>query len=110
MRKRLTAFLVVTAPLSALAQTTNTKNTNASSPTSTQSERTSPTGARQQTGPDAAQSAAALMPRTGGSLLRATLAAQPAPAQAQLGGPNGVSYFAVPAPVPKVLRKHDLVT
>jgi flagellar L-ring protein precursor FlgH len=51
-----------------------------------------------------------LMPRSGGSLLRATLAAQPDPAQAQLGGPNGVSYFAVPTPEPKVLRKHDLVT
>jgi flagellar L-ring protein precursor FlgH len=111
MRKAFAAFLVMTAPVSALAQSTPT-NTNGNRPTSatTGNGRTSPNAARQQTGPDAAQSAAALMPRTNGSLLRATLAAQPDPGQAQLGGPNGVSYFAVPTPEPKVLRKHDLVT
>jgi len=47
------------------------------------------------------------MQRTGGSLLRATLAAEPDSAQAEL---NAVSYFAVPEPQPKVLQKHDLVT
>jgi flagellar L-ring protein precursor FlgH len=47
------------------------------------------------------------MQRNGGSLLRATLSAQPDAAQAPL---SGVSYFAVPAPEPKVLKKHDLVT
>src|SRR5438874_2382096 len=56
---------------------------------------------------DAAQNAGQAMQRNGGSLLRATLSLQPDPAQAQL---SGMSFFAVPAPEPKVLRKHDLVT
>ena len=47
------------------------------------------------------------MQHNGGSLLRATLASQQNPAQAPL---NSVSYIAVPAPEPTVLRKHDLVT
>ena len=56
---------------------------------------------------DAAQNAGQAMQRNGGSLLRATLSVQLDPAQAQL---SGTSFFAVPAPEPKVLRKHDLVT
>src|SRR5205814_3427926 len=56
---------------------------------------------------EAAQSAAQLMQQNGGSLLRATLAQQPDPAQAPL---SGISYFSVPPPEPKVLKKHDLVT
>jgi len=47
------------------------------------------------------------MQQNGGSLLRATLAQQPDPAQAPL---SGISYFSVPPPEPKVLKKHDLVT
>src|SRR3954471_14854916 len=98
MRKRLTAFLLITTPLSALAQSTPNGTTNRPTSASTGNGRTATGTAPQQSGPDAAQTAAALMPRSGGSLLRATLAAQPDPGQAQLGGPNGVSYFAVPTP------------
>ena len=47
------------------------------------------------------------MQRTGGSLLKATLGAQPDPGQAKLAQ---VSFFAVPEQVPKTLKKHDLVT
>ena len=51
--------------------------------------------------------AGANMARTGGSLLKATLATAADPGQAKL---SQVSFFAVPEPEPKVLRKHDLVT
>lgn len=56
---------------------------------------------------DQATNAAALMQSTGGSLLRASIAAQQDNAQAQLAD---VSFFSVPAPEPRVLKKHDLVT
>jgi flagellar L-ring protein FlgH len=56
---------------------------------------------------DAGQNAAALLASNGGSLLRATLAAAPDPSQAKA---SQVSFFAVPAPEPRVLKKHDLVT
>ena len=56
---------------------------------------------------DTAQNTAALMRSSGGSLLRASLAAQPDPSLAKA---SEVSFFAVPAPVPHVLKKHDLVT
>jgi flagellar L-ring protein FlgH len=45
--------------------------------------------------------------RGNGSLLRATLAAQPDPAQAKL---SSVSFFSVPEPQPKTIKKHDVVT
>src|SRR5947207_15566722 len=51
--------------------------------------------------PDVAQTAGVLMQHNGGSLLRASLAAQPDPAQAKL---ESVSYFSVPAPEPRVLK------
>jgi flagellar L-ring protein FlgH len=45
--------------------------------------------------------------RTGGSLFRATLnSSEPAPTASS----ETVNYFAVPAPTPKLLKKHDLVT
>lgn len=47
------------------------------------------------------------MQQNGGSLLRATLTTAAAPAQSQL---QNVSFFAVPAPEPRTLSKHDLVT
>ena len=47
------------------------------------------------------------MSRTGGSLLKATLATPPDPNQAKL---SQVSFFAVAEPEPKTLKKHDLVT
>src|SRR5690349_14254874 len=56
---------------------------------------------------DTAQNTSALMRSNGGSLLRASLAAQTDPSIAKA---SQVSFFAVPAPVPRVLKKHDLVT
>ena len=49
----------------------------------------------------------ATMRQRGGSLLKASLAAQNDPAQATL---EQVSFTAVPVPEPKVIRKHDLLT
>jgi len=43
----------------------------------------------------------------GTSLLKATLSARPDPQQARL---ESVSLFAVPAPEPRTMKKHDLVT
>lgn len=43
----------------------------------------------------------------GGSLLQASLASQTDPSAANV---NSVSFFAVPAPTPKTLKVHDLVT
>src|SRR5687767_6743772 len=45
--------------------------------------------------------------QSGGSLLRASMAAQPDAGQAPL---SSVSFFAVPEPEPRVIKKHDLVT
>jgi flagellar L-ring protein precursor FlgH len=45
--------------------------------------------------------------KNGSSLLRATLATQDDPGRAPL---DSVSFFAVPEPEPRVLKKHDLVT
>jgi flagellar L-ring protein FlgH len=56
-----------------------------------------------QKGPDAA----APLRSNGGSLLRATLATQPDPAQAPL---SSISFFAVPEPEPRMIQRHDLVT
>ncbi len=71
-----------------------------------------PAGGRQ--APAAAQamgpekpSAAQLMQKNGGSLLRASLMAAPDPAKAKV---SVVSYVSVPEPTPKTLKKHDLVT
>jgi flagellar L-ring protein precursor FlgH len=48
-----------------------------------------------------------LTQRTGGSLFRATLnTGEPSP----IASSEEVNYFAVPAPTPKLLKKHDLVT
>jgi flagellar L-ring protein precursor FlgH len=48
-----------------------------------------------------------VMQRNGGSLLRATLTAPVDPAQAKI---DNVSFFSVPAPEPRVIKKHDQVT
>jgi flagellar L-ring protein precursor FlgH len=55
----------------------------------------------------AATEAGALMQRSGGSLLRASLAMPPDPNQARL---RDVSFLAVPEPEPRTIKKHDLVT
>ena len=49
----------------------------------------------------------ALMQQSGSSLLKASLAVRADPSQAKL---SDVSFFAVPAPEPHTLKKHDLVT
>jgi flagellar L-ring protein precursor FlgH len=56
---------------------------------------------------DTASNTAALLHSNGGSLLRASLAAQPDLSAAKA---SQISFFAVPPPVPKVLKKHDLIT
>src|SRR3954447_24212840 len=53
------------------------------------------------------QDAALMMQHTGGSLLQATIAAQSDNGQAKIAD---LSFFAVPEPEPKIVRKHDLVT
>jgi flagellar L-ring protein FlgH len=54
-----------------------------------------------------AQTPGEAMQRAGGSLLRATVGVAPDPNQAKIGN---VSFFAVPEPQPRTLKKHDLVT
>ncbi len=56
---------------------------------------------------DDARSAAMAMYRNGGSLLKATLVVPVDPGQAQLAN---VSYFSVPEPEPRVIKKHDQIT
>lgn len=51
--------------------------------------------------------AAALLRSNGNSLLKASLAAGHDPDAARL---DDVSYYAVPIPEPKIIRKHDLIT
>jgi len=52
-------------------------------------------------------SPAELMQLNGGSLLKATLASAPDPGKARLAS---ISFFSVPDPEPKIIKKHDLVT
>jgi flagellar L-ring protein precursor FlgH len=66
-----------------------------------------PSAKPKQPPPPSAQDAANLMRQTGGSLLQATMVQQPDQSQAKL---SDMSFFAVPEPEPKVMRKHDLVT
>ncbi len=56
---------------------------------------------------DQTASVSQLMAKNGGSLFRATLQAEAQPNQATL---RDVSFFSVPEPEPRVLRRHDLVT
>ena len=64
---------------------------------------------RQQVDPSI-NDAAVVMQRRGGSLLRATLAATPPSGGASNGRPAPVSFYDIPQPEPKLIRKHDLVT
>jgi len=74
-------------------------------PTSRQAHRTAvPIGPANN---NAAAEAGLMMRRTDGSLLQAQLAAAPDAAQVK---PTQVSFFAVPDPEPKTLKRHDLVT
>lgn len=54
-----------------------------------------------------ATAAGQMMQNTNGSLLKATLSTPADPNQAKL---SSVSFFAVPEPEPRTLKKHDLVT
>src|SRR5829696_8252907 len=82
------------------AQTTGTNAADRSRPQQTQQ-----SSQTQQQQPQ--QSPAEAYQRSGGSLLRASLASQPDAGQAPLAS---VSFFAVPEPEPRVIKKHDLVT
>ena len=100
----LSLLIVMTAgAATALAQPRTSPAGAGTSPRQPESRRHEP---RQHNNNDA-QTPGALMQRNGGSLLKATLAAPPDPAQAPLGA---VSFFAVPEPEPRVIKKHDLVT
>src|ERR1043166_9058802 len=94
--------LVAMIPVSVFAQVTQ-------QPTQTTYPQPPPRSSPQSNAspPDTAQSTAALLHSNGGSLLRASLAAQPDPSLAKA---SQISFFAVPPPVPKVLKKHDLIT
>ncbi|MGH7176352.1 MAG: hypothetical protein ACREJC_03130, partial [Tepidisphaeraceae bacterium] len=63
-------------------------------------------GAARPPGVSAAEAADQLQ-RSGGSLMKASINAQSDPQRARL---SDVSFFAVPEPEPRILRKHDLVT
>jgi flagellar L-ring protein precursor FlgH len=64
-------------------------------------------GSAQPLSNEATQQVGAVMQRNGGSLLRATLSIRADPTQATL---SDVSFFAVPEPQPRTLKKHDLIT
>jgi len=101
---RVSRIITVAAMPALIAAAPNQSSTSTAQPNRSASTTNSQTNAAAA----AAQNTGQLMQKNGGSLLRATLAsAQPDAAQAQL---NDTSFFAVPAPEPKVLRKHDLVT
>ena len=53
--------------------------------------------------------ASVVVQRTGGSLLKAQLSSMP-PAAPDAKRPRDVSFFAIPEPEPRTIRKHDLVT
>src|SRR3954469_18255883 len=94
--------LVAMLPISVIAQVTPQQQPIAAPPPLP---RTAPQTVTTLT--DTAQNTAALMRSNGGSLLRASLAAQPDPSIAKA---SQVSFFSVPPPVPRVLKKHDLIT
>ena len=78
-----------------------------SSPAPTRPTETQPAQPAKPLNNNDARMAASAMQRNGGSLLKATLAAPTDPGQAQLAN---VSYFSVPEPQPRVIKKHDQVT
>lgn len=57
--------------------------------------------------PEPAQSAQSIYQRNGGSLLKATMTTAIEPNRAKMAD---VSFFAVPEPEPRTLKKHDLIT
>lgn len=99
---RVVAFILIASLSSAVfAQTSAAVRPDASA-------KVAETPARQLLPPPAApQHPAQIMQQQGGSLLKASLAAQPPAAHGDYGT---VSFFAVPEPQPRVIRKHDLLT
>lgn len=91
-------ILSLACSIPALAQTAPSNNTQG---------RANPGAPAAPLNNNVAAQAGSIMQRTGASLLQAQLSAQPDPAQAKL---EQVSFFAVPEPKPKTLKKHDLVT
>ena len=88
----------------AVAQTTPAHNNKRSqAQRQQQPQQTQQTQQQQPPPPTAAEA----YQRSGGSLLRASMAALPDAGQAPL---SSVSFFAVPEPEPRVIKKHDLVT
>ncbi len=85
----------------AIAQNQPNQNPPASGNTSRQQSQPAPPPVSAP--PDPAQA----FQQNGGSLLRATLSTQNNPGNAPL---SAVSFFAVPDPEPRTLKKHDLVT
>lgn len=67
----------------------------------------SPAGAAAPGRPVDAAGMATLMQQNGGSLMRASLLAAPEPDRAKM---STASFFYVPEPQPRTLKKHDLVT
>jgi flagellar L-ring protein precursor FlgH len=103
MFKRFSSGFVIASAIAALALAQT-------APRPAASQRTAPTARPAQAGNSGAAPAenpADAMQRARGSLLRATLASAPDPNQAKM---ENVSFFAVPEPEPRTLKKHDLVT
>ena len=99
-------FCTIAGPI-AFAQTAEPANRIAKPGTSPTRERPANAPQPAQRPGDPKETSAALMHKNGGSLLRASLAAQPDANRATLAQ---VSPFAVPEPQPKTIKKHDLVT
>jgi flagellar L-ring protein precursor FlgH len=94
MKRLVPVLTVVLGASSALAQTTPGK-----------ADKTQP--APKPVNNNEAVSVAEAMKKNGGSLFRATLATPAEPNQVTL---REASYFSVPDPEPRVLKKHDLIT
>ena len=110
MKSRFAATFIVAAgvlcaSVTAAAQQTSRNGLPATKDQSQQPARVA--GTPQPANNNDAAAAGQVMQRNGGSLLKATLAAPTDPGQATLAG---VSFFAVPEPEPRVIKKHDLVT
>jgi len=91
----------------AVAQTTSHNNNARQRPQAQHPPQLQQSQQTQQEQPPPPPTPAEAYQRSGGSLLRASLAAQADASQAPLAS---VSFFAVPEPEPRVIKKHDLVT
>jgi flagellar L-ring protein precursor FlgH len=107
MRSILTASLSVMFAGTALAQQNNNAASSAApTPPPTGAAQRAVPNAPQITAADAAREAAGLYGQAGNSLAQAGMAMPASPGLTM----DNVSFFAVPAPKPRVIQKHDLVT